>query len=50
MEGGSRFNSLESEAVVRMLSDLIEAGVTPGSVGVIAPYRAQVFFRGGASR
>jgi superfamily I DNA and/or RNA helicase len=42
MEGGSRFNSLETEAVVKALADLLEAGVPVGSVGVIAPYRAQV--------
>lgn len=39
---GSRFNSLETEAVGRILLDLLEAGVPAGSVGVIAPYRAQV--------
>lgn len=39
---GSRFNSLETEAVERVLSDLLEAGVPAGSVGVITPFRAQV--------
>ncbi len=42
LDGGSRFNSLEIEAVVKVLADLLEAGVPAGSVGVIAPYRAQV--------
>jgi superfamily I DNA and/or RNA helicase len=41
-EGGSRFNSLEIEAVVKVLADLLEAGVPTGGIGVIAPYRAQV--------
>jgi len=42
LEGRSRFNSLETDAVTKILRDLIEAGVTPSSVGVIAPYTAQV--------
>lgn len=41
-DGGSRFNTLETDAVRTILSDLLASGIPVGSVGIIAPYRAQV--------
>lgn len=41
-EGESKFNAGEAGLVVRLVSDLLEAGVPPDHIGVIAPYAAQV--------
>jgi ATP-dependent RNA/DNA helicase IGHMBP2 len=38
----SRFNSLEAELVVKKVTALIEAGVSPCMIAVISPYSAQV--------
>jgi superfamily I DNA and/or RNA helicase len=39
-EEGSRFNNLEIEAVEKVLTDLLEAGVPSGSIGVNRPLQS----------
>ncbi len=41
-DGGSRRNPLEADLAVGYARKLLAAGVPAGSIGVIAPYRAQV--------
>lgn len=41
-EGESRFNAEEGRLVVRKVRALLDLGVAPGDVAVIAPYAAQV--------
>ena len=41
-EGESRFNPQEGKLVVRKVRTLLDLGVAPGDVAVIAPYAAQV--------
>ena len=41
-DGESRFNRGEARIVVRRVKALIEHGLPPGDIGVIAPYSAQV--------
>lgn len=40
--GESRFNPQEADVVVRQVRGLLEAGVAPDAIAVIAPYAAQV--------
>ncbi|MBL9091157.1 MAG: IGHMBP2 family helicase [Planctomycetaceae bacterium] len=41
-DGESKFNEQEARLVVRKVRRLVEAGVDPAQIGVIAPYAAQV--------
>lgn len=41
-DGESKLNPKEANLVIRFVGDLIEAGVSPEEIGVIAPYAAQV--------
>jgi DNA polymerase III delta prime subunit len=41
-DGESRLNRREAELVVRKVRELLEAGLAPGDVALIAPYAAQV--------
>jgi superfamily I DNA and/or RNA helicase len=41
-DGESKFNAREAEIIVRLVTNLIDAGVKPEQIGVIAPYAAQV--------
>ena len=41
-DGTSKFNRGEAKLIVRLVDELIEAGVEPGQIAVIAPYAAQV--------
>ena len=41
-EGESRYNLLEAERVLQQVQALLEAGLPPGGLAVIAPYAAQV--------
>ena len=41
-DGESKLNPKEANLVIRYVGDLIEAGVSPEEIGVIAPYAAQV--------
>ena len=41
-DGESKLNPKEANLVVRFIGELIEAGVSPEEIGVIAPYAAQV--------
>lgn len=39
---GSRWNLQEADLAARKVRQLLEAGLTPSSIGIITPYRAQV--------
>lgn len=41
-DGESKLNPKEAELVIKLIGDLIEAGVSPEEMGIIAPYAAQV--------
>jgi superfamily I DNA and/or RNA helicase len=41
-DGESKFNLREARLVARLTHDLLESGVAPEQIGVIAPYAAQV--------
>jgi superfamily I DNA and/or RNA helicase len=41
-DGESRLNTLEAELVIHKLQSLLEAGLAPEQIAVIAPYAAQV--------
>ncbi len=41
-DGESKLNPGEANLVIQLIGDLIEAGVSPAEMGVIAPYAAQV--------
>ncbi len=41
-DDGTRTDAVEADRVAEAVDDLAAAGVSPGDVGVIAPYRAQV--------
>lgn len=41
-DGESKFNAKEADLILRLVDDLIDSGVPPEQIGVIAPYAAQV--------
>ena len=41
-DGESKLNPKEADLVIQLIGDLIEAGVSPEEMGIIAPYAAQV--------
>ena len=41
-DGESKLNPKEANLVIQLIGDLIEAGVSPAEMGIIAPYAAQV--------
>lgn len=41
-DGQSKYNLKEAELIVRLVDDLIQAGLEPEHIGIIAPYAAQV--------
>ncbi|MDA7893911.1 AAA domain-containing protein, partial [bacterium] len=41
-DGESKLNPKEADLVIQLIGDLIEAGVSPAEMGIIAPYAAQV--------
>ena len=41
-DGESKFNEKEAQLILRLVRDLMDAGVAPEQIGVIAPYAAQV--------
>lgn len=41
-DGESKLNRKEADLIVRLVNDLLTAGVAPTDIGVIAPYAAQV--------
>ncbi|MCP4195046.1 MAG: AAA family ATPase, partial [Planctomycetaceae bacterium] len=40
-DGESKLNPKEADLVIQLIGDLIEAGVSPEEMGIIAPYAAQ---------
>ena len=40
-DGESKLNPKEADIVIQLIGDLIEAGVSPEEMGIIAPYAAQ---------